>query len=171
MGLSRAYFHKDIVDEAHLPTERARAAYRFLRTGSKYYDNFAKTQEGRIKAKASLNLSSYDLFVTKVGMGIECAMFPRLYPTSHFVDTGIMDNYSADDDSNRVVSIGYSWTRKVLSSIRVYGEQRDLPFFLYERHIAQKFFAAQTLARRMGLTADVMARDSQASSGYWDFFF
>ena len=36
VGLSRAYFHKDIVDEAHLPTERARAAYRFLRQRNEY---------------------------------------------------------------------------------------------------------------------------------------
>ena len=52
--------------------------------------------------------------------------------------------------------------------MRVYGEQRDLPFFLYERHLAGKFFSAQVRAKRMGVTGDVMARDSQASSGYWD---
>ena len=34
--------------------------------------------------------------------------------------------------------------------------------------MAAKFFSAQTLAKRMGLTADVMARDSQASNGYWE---
>jgi len=43
-----------------------------------------------------------------------------------------------------------------------------LTVFLYEKHIANKFFCAQPLAKRMGLTADVMARDSQASSGYWE---
>jgi hypothetical protein len=43
------------------------------------------------------------------------------------------------DSTNRVVSIGLSWTRKVLSSVRVYGEQRDLAFFLYEKHMAHKF--------------------------------
>lgn len=61
-----------------------------------------------------------------------------------------------------------SWTRKVLSGVRVYGEHRDLSFFLYEKAMAQKFFAAQTRAQRMGVTADIMVRDSQMSSGYWD---
>ena len=61
-----------------------------------------------------------------------------------------------------------SWTRKVLSGVRVYGEHRDLSFFLYEKSMAQKFFAAQCRGQRMGVTADVMVRDSQQSSGYWD---
>ena len=51
--------------------------------------------------------------------------------------------------------IGFSWTRKVLSSVRAYSEQVELPFFLYERNIASKFFAARVRAKQMGLTADV----------------
>ena len=58
-------------------------------------------------------------------------MFPVLYPLTEFTDTGILQHYrnQHDDDSNRILSIGHSWTRKVLSSVRVYGEQRDLAFF------------------------------------------
>ena len=65
-----------------------------------------------------------------------------------------MSNYvdHTHDASNRTVSIGLSWTRKVLSSVRVYGEQRDLPFFLYEKYLAMKYFNAQTRAKTMGLT-------------------
>ena len=74
----------------------------------------------------------------------------------------------SEDDTNRVVSIGSSWTRKVLSSVRAYCEQQDLAFFLYEREQASKFFAAQHMANRMGITADVLTRDSQASAGYWE---
>ena len=44
----------------------------------------------------------------------------------------------------------------------------DLVFFLYERYLASKFFNAQCRAQRMGVTADVMARDSQPSSGFWE---
>ena len=97
-------------------------------------------------------------------------MFPHLYPTTDFTDSGILQHYQHEhaDDTNRVCSIGLSWTRKVLSSVRVYGEQRDLPFFLYEKHLANKFFNAHNRAKRMGVTGDVMTRDSQASSGYWD---
>ena len=55
-----------------------------------------------------------------------------------------------------------------MSSVRVYGEQRDLSFFLYEKHLANKFFAAHVRAQKMGITADVLTRDSQTSSGYWE---
>ena len=70
------------------------------------------------------------------------------------------------DSTNRVVSIGQSWTRKVLSEVRVYGEHRVLAFFLYEKHLGHKYLAAQNRSKRMGVTADVMARDSQTSTGY-----
>ena len=33
--------------------------------------------------------------------------------------------------------------------------------------MAQKFFNANVRAQKLGVTADVMARDSQASAGYW----
>ena len=86
------------------------------------------------------------------------------------IAAGIFDHYLArsGDETSRVVSIGLSWTRKVLSSVRVYGEQRDLAFFLYERQLAQKYSAARTRAQHLGVTADVMTRDSQASTGYWE---
>ena len=59
-------------------------------------------------------------------------------------------------------------SHEVLSSVRVYGEHRDLAFFLYEKYLAQKFFSAQVRGKQLGVTADVMARDSQTSAGYWD---
>ncbi len=168
IGLSRAYFKKDRVSEGNMPTPRAAAAYRFLMAENKFYEVFWQMQ-GRILAnKMSLNLSSYDLFI--VQNGIECAMYPHLYPTTDFTDTGILQHYKhiTGDDTNRICSIGLSWTRKVLSSVRVYGEQRDLAFFLYEKHMAMKFFNAHVRAKRMGVTGDVMVRDSQASTGYWE---
>ena len=101
-----------------------------------------------------VSVSSYDLFVLMVGL--ECAMFPVLYPTTDFTDTGIREHYQHDhnDDRNRVISVGLSYTRKVLSSVRAYAEQRDLAFFLYERYLANKFFTAQCRAQRMGVTGD-----------------
>ena len=97
-------------------------------------------------------------------------MFPVLYPETALSDTGILKHYKDDsgDRSARIVSIGRSWTRKVCSSVRVYAEQRDLAFFLYEKQMAMKYFAAHSRAQRMGVTADVMTRDSQSSTGYWE---
>ena len=170
VGLSRAFFKKELVNEASLPSHRAQAAFRYLYDHNKHYKKFWEYHQTRLKMKASLNISSYHLFVHSDYNGIECAMFPHLYPTTEFSDTGRLSMYRQEspDDTLRVFSIGYSYTRKVLSGVRVYGEQRDLPFFLYEKHMATKFFAAQTLAKRKGLTGDVMARDSQASVGYWE---
>ena len=158
------------MNEASLPSHRAQAAFRYLYDHNKHYKKFWEYHQTRLKMKASLNISSYHLFVHSDYNGIECAMFPHLYPTTEFSDTGRLSMYRQEspDDTLRVFSIGYSYTRKVLSGVRVYGEQRDLPFFLYEKHMATKFFAAQTLAKRKGLTGDVMARDSQASVGYWE---
>ena len=72
------------------------------------------------------------------------------------------------DTSVRVVSIGRSFTRKALSPVRAYSENRDLVFFLYEKHLAIKYFAAHCRAQQMHLTADALTRDSQTSTGYWD---
>ena len=49
----------------------------------------------------------------------------------------------------------------------MYGEQRDLAFFLNERFLANRFFSARVRAKRKNVTADIMARDSQTSNGYW----
>ena len=167
-GLSRAYYRQARVLSSSMPTRRAAAAYDFLMKNNKYYALFAAQQGRLLDEQLPLNISSYDLFTQT--RGIECAMFPHLYPTTDFTDTGILQHYqdSSEDDTNRVCSIGLSWTRKVLSSVRAYGEQRDLPFFLNERQLPGKFFNAQVRAKSMNLTADVLMRDSQASSGYWD---
>ena len=55
-----------------------------------------------------------------------------------------------------------------MSSVRVYAEHSDLAFFLYERSLANKFYNAHLLARERNLTADVLMRHSQVSTGYWD---
>ena len=168
VGLSRAYYKKELVCEQSMPTDRSKAAFRFLMANNMYYKVFRGYQKICIDTGSSHNLSSYDLFV--VLKGIECAMFPVLYPTTDFTDTGIMEHYlhQTGDTTNRVCSIGLSWTRKVLSSVRVFGEQRDLPFFLYEKHLAMKYFSAQVRAKELAVTGDVLTRDSQTSSGYWD---
>ena len=197
VGLSRANFKRELLSADRMPTPRAAAAFEYLmqtyhvwspedterrRKKTKegmplslediesYYARLHREHRRRLDAHESLNISSYDLFANMKYRGIECAMFPHLYPQSHFTDTGRLELYQdmSEDDTNRVVSIGSSWTRKVLSSVRAYGEQRDLAFFLYEREQASKFFAAQHMAKRMGITADVLTRDSQASTGYWE---
>ena len=83
-----------------------------------------------------------------------------------FTDTGLRELHKGG--ANRIFSIGDSWTRKILSSVRVYSEHTDLAFFLYERSLANKFYNAHLIARERNLTADVLMRHSQVSTGYWE---
>ena len=80
--------------------------------------------------------------------GIECAMYPHLYPTTRFTDSGIRAHILEQGDAGpaRVVSIARSWTKKILSGVRVYAEHRDLAFFMYEKWMAMKLFHAQVRA-------------------------
>jgi hypothetical protein len=171
VGLSRAYFKNVLVTEAGMPTPRAAAAFVYLLENNEFYKAFAAEQKRRIGGGESLNLSSFSLFIQAEYAGIECAMFPHLYPKTAFTDTGIMkyrNETDENDTTNRIVSIARSWTRKCLSSVRVYAEQRDLTFFLYEKWMALKFYWAHVRAQKLGITADILMRDSQASSGYWE---
>ena len=55
VGLSRAYFKKDLVCEASMPTDRCKAAFHFLREHSKYYRSFLTHQRIRSGAPVALN--------------------------------------------------------------------------------------------------------------------
>ena len=145
-----------------MPTPRAVAAFKFLQEHNEYYKNFLRQHNAMLDAGGVLTISSYDLFICLDG--IECAMFPYLYPTTRFSDSGLRNYIRTEEEHGptSVVSIARSWTRKVLSGVRVYAEQRDLAFFMYEKWMAMKFFHGQVRAQRMGITADVLTRDSQA---------
>ena len=51
---------------------------------------------------------------------------------------------------------------------RAHAEHCDLAYWMYEKWMAMQRFHAQVRAQRMGVTADVMTRDSQVSSGHWE---
>ena len=81
-----------------------------------------------------LTISSFDLFIKYTG--IEWAVYPGLYPETAFTDTGILETCrdESGDTTVRTVSIGHSWTLKVCSGVRVYGESNHLAIFLYENN-------------------------------------
>ena len=87
-----------------------------------------------------LNITSYELLI--LFRGAEAAIYPVLYPTSEFTDTDHLGHYQDEtgDDTNRVVSIAESWTRKVVSSCRVYGESRGRS--IEGRHVRLCLFSA-----------------------------
>ena len=115
-------------------------------------------QKERLENDRILTISSFDLFINYTG--IECAMYPVLYLETAFTDTGILETYrdESGDRTARIVSIGHSWTRKVCSGVRAYGEAHHLAFFLYEKQLAMKYFAAHTRAQRFGKQSFVLNR-------------
>ena len=158
VGLSTAYFKRTAVTESSMPTSRAKAAFRYLMAKNKYYRKYWEIQKERLENDRILTISSFDLFITYTG--IECAMYPVLYPETAFTDTGILDTYrdESGDATVRTVSIGHSWTLKVCSGVRVYGESNHLAFFLYEKQLAMKHFAAHTRAQRFRKQSFVINR-------------
>ena len=104
IGLSRAYFKNQVVTPDTLPTPRAVAAYQFLKK-NKFYQNMLDEQRSRLQSGASLNISSFDLFINM--KGIEAAIFPVLYPTADFTDTGLISNNIRNGRSCRSAMPGF----------------------------------------------------------------
>ena len=128
VGLSTASFRRTAVTESSMPTARAKAAFRYLVANNKYYCKYLEMQKERLDNDRILTISSFDLFINYAG--IECAMYPVLYPETAFTDTGILETYrdESGDTTRRTVSIGHSWTTKVCSGVRVYGESHHFDF-------------------------------------------
>ena len=184
VGLSTARYRLDSLSETTLPDDITRAAFRYLllhnRWYKAYYDKLVQNQSCSHPA----NITSYGLFV--IDKGIECAIWPILYPRTECSDTGIRDHYQellasatkayakegienvVTDDSQRSPSLAHSFCRKATSALRFYAESYDLVFFMYERFVAQKFFYAHKRANDFDLTADIMVRHSSMTTGYWE---
>ena len=138
VGLSTACFKRTAVTESSMPTPRAKAAFRYLLGNNKYYKKYLEMQKELLDNDRILTISSFDLFINHTG--IECAMYPVLYPETAFTDTGILQTYrdESGDRTVRTVSIGHSWTIKVCSGVRAYGGSHHLSFFLYEKQLAMR---------------------------------
>ena len=125
-----AYFREQRITEDTMPTPRAKAALSYLLTSNKYYKAFFDMHQRILDSGEHRTISSFDLFINHTG--IECAIWPWLYPQTKFSDTGLYAHYKDEtgDDTSRIVSIAESWTRKVRSSVRVFSEQRGFGILL-----------------------------------------
>ena len=56
VGLSRAYFKPDLVQESSMPSDKSKAAFRFLMTHNRFYEALQKQQACRLASHASLNV-------------------------------------------------------------------------------------------------------------------
>jgi len=103
-GLSYAYFKRDLVHRDAMPTARCKAAFDYLTVGfgkpkadrpivnNQYYIEFLEKQRDRLRDGSALSISSYDLFITFTG--VECAIYPALYPRGEMSDTGLRAEYT-----------------------------------------------------------------------------
>ena len=105
VGLSRAYFRKERLQESRMPTARCAAAFRFLQANNEYYKSFLREHNARLDAQAVLTVSPFDLFINMAG--VECAMYPHLYPLTRFTDTGILQHHRAETEEPVEVCIKY----------------------------------------------------------------
>ena len=114
VGLSTAYFKRTAVTELNMPTPRAKAAFRYLLANNKYYKKYWEMQKELLENDRILTISSFDLSINHTG--IECAMFPVLYPETAFTDTGILQTYR-DESGDRTVRTAVSYTHLTLPTI------------------------------------------------------
>ena len=110
VGLSTAYFRKDRITFEGMPTPRAKAAHWYLLTNNKFYKAFYDMHNRILDNNDYRTISSFDLLNNH--QGIECAIWPWLYPQTNFSDTGLYANYKEEtgDDTIRIVSIGRLYT-------------------------------------------------------------
>jgi len=85
VGLSRAYYKSVAVTEQSMPTARAAAAFRFLLANNRYYSLYHGYHQNLLRTLASLNISSYDLFIVHKG----CSVFVSLQATFKLHNTVI----------------------------------------------------------------------------------
>ena len=104
VGLSRAYYPSQARTAESMPTDKARAAFKYLLENNRFYKAFWELHNEIVRTDQSRSISSFDLFI--VHDGIEAAMFPWLYPESGFTDTGMATEYRerSGDDSTRSFS-------------------------------------------------------------------
>ena len=75
----------------------------------------AKDVQCRVTSSTiSLSCSGAQILHGRLFRGVEAAMWPVRYPSTAFTDSGILTHHQGEcgDDQNRVVSMGYSYTRK-----------------------------------------------------------
>lgn len=97
-------------------------AYRYLTTSAtSYYNHFLLLRQEYIKIGKQLN--QYD---DRENQGIECALWPHLYPFYEWCETRLSGNSSCE-------SAKISFTLKILSEILDYSLDYDLLEFVYDR--------------------------------------
>ena len=97
-------------------------AYRYLTTSPRFrYNYFIQLRDEHVKTDKQLNLYDY-----RENDGIECALWPHLYPFYEWCETSLSGNSSCQ-------SAKVSFNFKVLSEVLDCSLDYDLLQFVYDR--------------------------------------
>ena len=80
IGITTAHFRADALTEAGMPTARAAAAFRYPLKNNVHYEQIWQRDNQMLSSSGPLSISSFDLFIQF--KGVECAVYPVLYPST-----------------------------------------------------------------------------------------
>lgn len=131
-------------------------AYRFLTTSEKSrYNHFILLREQHFKDGKQLNLYDY-----RENDGIECALWPHLYPCHEWCETKLSGNTSRQ-------SAKVSFTMKILSEILDYSLDYDLLQFVYDRWVFTTVSGAISTSRAFDTSAATALSTKTFSIKFW----
>ena len=131
-------------------------AYRYLTTSANSrYNHFVSLREDQIQNGTQLNLYDY-----RENSGIECALWPHLYPFLEWCETCLSGN-------NTRQSAKVSFSLKILSEVLDYALDYDLLQFVYDRWLFTTVSGAISTARYFSTSAATSLSTKTFSLDYW----
>lgn len=145
-----------LVDE--IARERCQQAYNYLISSEhSSYRHYVHLRETIIENNASLNIFNF----TQT-QGIECALWPNLYPFTEWCESTI-------NDSKSHLSAKISFTTKLLSEIIDYGIDFELLQFQYDRWLYKTVSGAVNSARIRHCSPARALDTKPFSATYWQW--
>lgn len=131
-------------------------AYRYLTTSPiSRYNHFILLREQHINSGKQLNMYDYS-----ENNGIECALWPHLYPFHEWCETRLTGNTTRQ-------SAKISFCCKILSEILDYSLDYDLLQFVYDRWLFTTVSGAISSARQFDTSAPTSLSSKTFSIEYW----
>ena len=131
-------------------------AYRYLTTSPRSrYNHFIQLRDEHVKTGKQVNLYDY-----RENDGIECELWPHLYPFYEWCETSLSGNTSRQ-------SAKVSFNFKVLSEVLDYSLDYDLLQFVYDRWLFNTVSGAISSAKQFQASAAIFLSSKTFSLEYW----
>ena len=138
--------------------EKCQKAYEYLMSSNtSHYSHFIQLQNDKLRSGETINC--YDFFLTE---GIECALWPNIYPFSSWCESIICGKESR-------LSMKASFCAKLFSEILDYGLHFDLLQWQYERALYKVVSGAINTARYRNCSPARALDTKTFSPTYWQW--